>query len=177
MTIKLFGLTTVAALKAAQKDRDKWKADFYENNETIERCISRNNALDETIKQLDKDKAELETKLKASLTTNTELEQSLQHLTAENNAIAAKLEAIAAKVEALTQELKDCKSWAEQLQQTNREQADKLGKQVETISNAFEEAAKSSMLVNQATIELSLLKQKNNRYQTAINNLNLEVNN
>lgn len=43
--VKLFGLTTVAALTVAQNEAKKWKADFFENNETIERLQQMLNAI------------------------------------------------------------------------------------------------------------------------------------
>jgi septal ring factor EnvC (AmiA/AmiB activator) len=175
--IKLFGLTTVAALEAAQKQRDDWKLFYQEASETIAQ-------LAQSDKECSKDKAELQQKLetvesayRASLATNAELEQSLQHLTDENEAITVKLEATTTKIEELTQELKDCRTLVKTLEDANKEQADKLGKQIETIDKALEEAAQQGLLYNQATVEITQLKLVNNRNKIAIDNFILEVTN
>jgi septal ring factor EnvC (AmiA/AmiB activator) len=143
----LFGLTTASALDEKHRECEqlkcslhlaenlaqKWKANFFENNETIER-----------------------------------LQQLLNASEAENLEIKAKLNTRNIKIECLIQDLAESKIWAKTLEGTNREQAEKLGKQVDAINNALNESAQTSLLYNQATVDIAALKLANKRYQEAV---------
>ena len=141
--VKLFGLTTVAALTKAQRECEqlkcslhlakKWEKDFYENNEIIER-----------------------------------LQQLLNASEAENLAIEAKLNDRDIKIEELTHDLAESKIWAKTLEDTNKEQAERLGKQVAATNKAIEDHAATSLLYNQATVDIASLKLANKRYQEAV---------
>jgi hypothetical protein len=87
-----------------------------------------------------------------------------------NNGLDREVAELTAKNESLKQDLKECKIWITQLEESNKQQADLLGKQQAAISKALDEANQAAMLRNEATIKLA---QQKIAIRIAIDNFNL----
>ena len=97
-----------------------------------------------------------------------ETNEDIERFQIENKALKKELDALKTKYQALGKDLADCKIWAAHLEVTNKDQAALLAKQVATINAALDESAKTSLIHNQATIDISSLKLANKQYREAV---------
>jgi len=108
-----------------------------------------------------------------------EANETIERFQQNNNKLEVDLARLTAKHEALKQDFKEKEIWVEQLEKSNKEQAELIGKQQSAIAQALNEAAEIAQLRNEATVEIAALKLANQRYretvQMAIDNLALEI--
>lgn len=99
-----------------------------------------------------------------------ETNDAIERFQIENKALKKDLEKLTAKHEALKQDLKDKEAWVNHLEETNKEQAELIAKQINSINQALEESARNAMLYNEATVKLA---QQKTAIRIAIENFNL----
>lgn len=99
-----------------------------------------------------------------------EANETIERFQQLNNGLARQVAELTAKLESLKQDLKDSKIWVTQLEESNKQQADLLGKQQAAITKALDEANQAAMLRNEATVKLA---QQKIAIRIAIDNFNL----
>jgi len=101
-----------------------------------------------------------------------EANETIERFNQENKKLKQDLEALQTKHDALKQEIKERNIWVEQLEKSNKEQTELIGKQQSAIAKALNEAAEIAQLRNEATVKLA---QQKTAIRIAIDNFNLST--
>lgn len=99
-----------------------------------------------------------------------EANETIERFNQENKKLKKDLDALQSKHDALKQDFKEKEIWVEQLEKSNKEQAELIGKQQSAIAQALNEAAEIAQLRNEATVKLA---QQRTAIRIAIDNFNL----